>query len=69
VLVRVSWTGESVTIRAGLVGDELQLVRVAPFEATAPVFAGPLACAPTRSGLSVRFHAWRFGAADASLHP
>ena len=30
--------------------------------------AGPLACAPTRAGLTVRFHGWWRGPADGSLH-
>lgn len=69
VRVRVSRSGGALTVRAGLDGADLQLVRVAPFPAEAPVRAGPLCCAPTRSGLRVRFHEWTLGPADEALHP
>lgn len=68
VLIRVSWTGESVTIRAGLAGGPVELVRVAPFRADGGVSAGPYTCAPTRAGLEVTFHAWRITDADEALH-
>ncbi len=68
VVVRVSWTGESLTVRAGLAGEPLRFVRLAPFAAAGAVAAGPFVCAPTRSGLVVPFHAWRVGESDASLH-
>jgi uncharacterized protein len=68
VVVRVSWTGESLTVRAGRAGAPLRFVRLAPFAADGPVTAGPFVCAPTRSGLVVPFHAWRVGEPDVSLH-
>lgn len=68
VRVRVSRSGDAVTVRAGLDGDPLALVRVAPFPEDADAKAGPLACAPSRAGLSVRFHEWTLGPADSSLH-
>ena len=68
VLVRVSRSGDALTIRASVDGGELRLVRVVPFPPEAQAEAGPLICAPTRAGLSVPFHAWRTTAADAALH-
>jgi len=68
VRVRVSRSGDALTIRASVDGGELRLVRVVPFPPDAQAEAGPLICAPTRAGLSVPFHAWRTTAADAALH-
>ena len=68
VRVRVSRSGDAITIRAGLDGEELRLVRVAPFPKDAEAEAGPLVCAPTRAGLTVVFHEWSEGPADSSLH-
>lgn len=73
VLVRVSRSGDALTVRAGVVEapgtrPELRLVRVIPFPADAVAEAGPFTCAPTRPGLTVAFHAWRLTEADASLH-
>lgn len=68
VRVRVSRSGDALTVRAGLDGDELALVRVAPFPAEAEAAAGPLAAAPTRAGLVVTFHEWFLTASDSSLH-
>lgn len=68
VTIRVSWTGESLTVRARGTTGPMRLVRLAPFSADGPVTAGPFVCAPTRSGLEVRFHEWRVGDADGALH-
>ena len=68
VRVRVSRAGDALTVRAGLDGEELRLVRVAPFPPDAEALAGPFTCAPTRAGLTVTFHAWAAGPADAALH-
>jgi len=68
VRVRVSRHGDALTVRAGVDGDVLRLVRVAPFPAGVTAEAGPFLCAPSRPGLSVRFHEWSTGPADASLH-
>lgn len=68
VTVRASRSGDAVTIRAGIAGEPLRLVRVAPFPADAAVEAGPYCCAPTRAGLVVRFTRWATGPADAALH-
>lgn len=68
VRVRVSRSGDAITMRAGLDGGDLSLVRVAPFPADADAEAGPLVCAPSRAGLQVRFHEWSVGTPDESLH-
>lgn len=68
VRVRISRSGDALTVRAGLNGSELRLVRVAPYPADADAEAGPLICAPTRAGLTITFHEWSRGSADASLH-
>lgn len=69
VTVRASRSGDAVTIRAGVDGGPLQLVRVVPIPVDAHLQAGPMTCAPTRAGLVVRFTGWRVGPADAALHP
>jgi len=68
ILVRVSRGADALTVRAGLVGEPLQLVRVLPFPAGVSAEAGPFVCAPTRAGLAVRLHAWRVVDADGALH-
>lgn len=68
ILVRASWADDALTIRAGRAGEPLRLLRVLPFTRGDHVTAGPLVCAPTRAGLTVRFHAWRVTPPDASLH-
>jgi regulation of enolase protein 1 (concanavalin A-like superfamily) len=66
--VRLSRGPDAVTVRARVEGEDWRLVRVAPFPGDMPASAGPYCCAPTRAGLTVRFRAWRTGAADTSLH-
>lgn len=66
--VRVSRLGDALVVRAGIEGEALRLVRVAPFPADARASAGPFVCAPTRAGLEVVFFEWVRTAADASLH-
>ncbi|MFZ4893738.1 DUF1349 domain-containing protein [Plantibacter sp. Mn2098] len=68
VTVRASRSGDAVTIRARVDDEPWQLVRVAPFTADALVAIGPFCCAPTRSGLTVRFHSWTQSSADSALH-
>jgi len=67
VTVRVSRSGDAVTIRAGISSD-LRLVRVAPLDPSRMWSAGPMFCAPTRSGLEVTFTRWSEGEADPELH-
>ena len=68
VTIRVSRSGDALTIRARADDGPWQMVRVAPLAPDASVSAGPYCCAPTRAGLTVHFTSWRTGAADASLH-
>ena len=67
VTIRVSRSGDAVTMRAGINGD-LRLVRVAPLDPTLSWSAGPMFCAPTRAGLIVSFTKWAQGEADSELH-
>ena len=72
VLVRVSRSGNAMTVRAGLAGPdanaEPRLVRVLPVPPGAAAEAGPFVCSPTRAGLIVPVRAWRLTDPDASLH-
>jgi regulation of enolase protein 1 (concanavalin A-like superfamily) len=68
VTIRASWADDAITIRARVDDEPFRFVRLAPWPIPTPVEAGPFVCAPTRAGLSVRFHSWRTGDADDSLH-
>lgn len=68
VLVRLSRSGNAITVRAGIAGGDLDLVRVIPLPPELQAEAGPLVNAPTRAGLTIPFHAWRVTALDSSLH-
>lgn len=68
VTVRVSRTGDALIVRAGLAGQDQQFVRVTPLGPEQVAEAGPYLCAPTRAGLSVRFHSWHLTEADTALH-
>lgn len=68
VLIRISRTGDALTIRAQAAGGPLQLVRLVPLDPAADAYAGPFVCAPTRAGLTVPFHAWRTTEPDGALH-
>lgn len=68
ILVRVSRSGDALTIRAAADGGEFQLVRVVPFAPGLVAQAGPLVCAPTRAGLTISLHAWRITEPDVALH-
>ena len=67
VTIRVSRSGDAVTVRAGI-NNDLRLVRVAPLDASRTWSAGPMFCAPTRAGLTVTFTKWTEGPADSELH-
>lgn len=69
VTIRASRSGDAVTIRARVDEEPWRMVRVTPLSPDVIVSAGPFCCAPTRSGLTVQFTAWRATEADASLHP
>lgn len=68
ITVRVSRWSDALIIRARADEGEWRLVRVAPFDGTVPVSAGPFLAAPTRAGLTVRFTRWERTAADTDLH-
>lgn len=68
VTIRVSRSGDALTIRARCGEEPFRLVRVVPLAADLEVAAGPFTCAPTRAGLTVRFLSWAVGPADAALH-
>ena len=68
VLIRVSRSGDALTVRASVDEGSAQLVRLIPFAPDLVAQAGPLICAPTRPGLTVAFHAWRSTPADSALH-
>ena len=68
VRMRVSWSNDALTVRAGIDGEPLRLVRVAPFAQSQAAMAGPYLAAPTRAGLTVRFHQWQVTGADARIH-
>ncbi len=68
ILIRVSRSGDALTIRAAVDGGEFQLVRVVPFAPGLVAQAGPLVCAPTRAGLTISLHAWRITEPDVALH-
>lgn len=68
ITVRVSRAGDAITVRARSGEEAFRLVRVAHLDPDAPAEAGPLVCAPTRAGLTVRFTSWTLGPADAALH-
>lgn len=67
VTIRASRSGDAITLRAKC-GGSYQLVRVLPINQGASWLAGPMVCAPTRSGLQVRFTEWVVGKADSALH-
>jgi regulation of enolase protein 1 (concanavalin A-like superfamily) len=68
VRIRISRSGDALTIRAGSGGDDLQLVRVVPLAPDVVALAGPFTCAPTRAGLTVPFHSWWATPPDSQLH-
>ena len=67
VTIRVSRSGDAVTVRAGI-NNDLRLVRVAPLDPSRTWKAGPMFCAPTHAGLRVTFTKWSEGPADSELH-
>lgn len=68
VTVRASRFGDALVVRARAEGEPWRLVRLAPFDTGAQIEAGPYCCAPTRTGLVVRFLGWRSTPPDAALH-
>lgn len=66
--IRASRAEDAITIRASIDDEPVRFVRLVPLEPTLDLDAGPYVCAPTRPGLTVRFHAWNHTAPDATLH-
>lgn len=68
ITLRVSRLQDALIVWARADGEPFRLLRVAPFPVDAPLAAGPFVCAPSRSGLVVRFHSWTTTPPDAGLH-
>lgn len=68
VTVRVSRSGDALTVRARAGREPWRTVRLAPLAPGAPAMAGPFCCSPQRAGLAVRFTRFAVGPADAGLH-
>lgn len=68
VTIRASRRGDAVTVRARVDDEPLRFVRLVPLAPGLSVDAGPYLCAPTRAGLTVRFHSWVVAPPDGSLH-
>jgi regulation of enolase protein 1 (concanavalin A-like superfamily) len=68
VTIRVSRSGDAVTVRARVDDEPWRMVRLAPLSPEAEAAAGAMCCAPTRSGLNVRFTSFAVTDADAELH-
>jgi regulation of enolase protein 1 (concanavalin A-like superfamily) len=67
VTVRVSRTTDALTIRARC-GEDDQLIRLAPIDASLPMSAGPHCASPISTSLQVTFTRWTHGDADLALH-
>ncbi|ADB34209.1 protein of unknown function DUF1349 [Kribbella flavida DSM 17836] len=68
VTLRASRSGDAVTLRARCEDEPWRLLRLAPLAPDAEAAAGPMCCAPTRSGLTVRFTSFAVTTPDPSLH-
>ncbi|MGN6426212.1 MAG: DUF1349 domain-containing protein [Leifsonia sp.] len=68
ITVRVSRAGDAIIVRARAGEEPFRLVRIAHLAPEAAATAGPMVCAPSRAGLTVRFASWTTGPADASIH-
>ena len=67
VTVRASRTTDALTIRARC-GEDDQLIRVAPIDASLSWSAGPHCASPVSTSLEVTFTRWTHGDADLALH-
>ena len=67
VTVRASRTSNALTIRARC-GEDDQLIRLAPIDASLPMSAGPHCASPVSTSLEVTFTRWTHGDADLALH-
>lgn len=68
VTIRVSRSGDALTVRARAGRESWRTVRLAPLPPSAVAMAGPFCCSPQREGLEVRFTRFAAGAADVALH-
>jgi uncharacterized protein len=68
VTIRASRSGDALTVRGRVDDEPWRLVRLAPIDPSLPWHAGPMACAPSRPGLTLRFTSWTTGDADSRLH-
>jgi regulation of enolase protein 1 (concanavalin A-like superfamily) len=68
ITVRISRSGDAITVRARSGDEPFRLVRIAYLDPAAVAAAGPMVCAPSRADLAVRFQSWTLGPADASIH-
>ena len=68
VTIRMSRTGDAVTVRGRVEAEPWVMIRLAFLDAAAVTTAGPFCAAPERPGLTVRFTVARLGSADAGLH-
>lgn len=68
VTVRVSRSGDAVTVRARCGDEPWRMVRLAWLDPTAEASAGPFCCAPQQAALQVRFTRLAAGPADTALH-
>jgi regulation of enolase protein 1 (concanavalin A-like superfamily) len=67
VTVRASRTRDALTIRARC-GEDDQLIRLAPIDASLAMSAGPHCASPVSTLLEVTFTRWTHGDADFTLH-
>jgi regulation of enolase protein 1 (concanavalin A-like superfamily) len=69
VTIRLSRTGEAITVRVGIGGaTPEQFLRLTHLPADDAWRAGPFCCSPTGPGLDVAFEPVVFGEPDAHLH-
>lgn len=68
VTIRVSRSGDALTVRARVAREPWRTVRLAPLAPSAVAMAGPFCCSPQREGLQVRFTRFAMGTADTALH-
>ncbi|WP_187355299.1 DUF1349 domain-containing protein [Paenibacillus tengchongensis] len=68
ITLRASRMKDAVIIRARAEGEGWRTIRVACLQPSTGWQAGPMVCAPTRSGLEVTFTRWVFTAPDTDLH-
>ncbi|WP_335978583.1 DUF1349 domain-containing protein [Streptomyces sp. CA2R106] len=68
VTIRVSRSGDAVTVRARRAAEPWRMVRLSYLDPAAEASAGLFCCSPERDGLTVRFTRLATGPADTSLH-